>query len=69
MVSTNKEIQNLDYFLVSYQSVTDLIFIGCLGLVDYFLDFWAGLIYLCHYGGFQVTKEDYIRHTNLIDII
>ena len=53
IVSKKEELQSLDYFLVIFQSSIDLIFTGCFGFLDYFLDLWAAFIYFCSYSGFH----------------
>ncbi|XP_075255216.1 uncharacterized protein LOC142347937 [Convolutriloba macropyga] len=53
VVYDTKELQCLDYFLVTLQSVMDLIFTGLFGLIDYLLDLWASFIYYCNFAGFH----------------
>ncbi|XP_075255326.1 uncharacterized protein LOC142348044 [Convolutriloba macropyga] len=53
VVYYNKELQKLDFFLTTLQSATDLLFTGFIGFVDYCLDLWTGIIYLCDYSGFR----------------
>ena len=58
----NKDLQNLDYFLVALQSISDLVFTGILGCIDYFLDVWSVFIYFCSYAGFT-PYDDYTSTT------
>ena len=60
VVYKNKELHSLDYFLVTYQSIVDLIFTGVLGCLDYFLDLWYTLFAFCVYGGFLEIVQEYI---------
>ena len=55
-----KELHELDFFLVTYQSGMDLVFTGVLGIIDYFLDIWFSLFNFCHYAGFFEWKKEYV---------
>ena len=58
IIYNNPKLHSLDYFLVTAQSFSDLIFTGFLGCVDYFMDVWSAFIYFCSYAGF--TPYDYL---------
>ncbi|XP_075264826.1 uncharacterized protein LOC142356978, partial [Convolutriloba macropyga] len=60
VVYSKKELQSLDYFLVTYQSGIDFIFTGFVGLGDYLISIWYSLFTFCLYGGFFEIVDDYI---------
>ena len=62
VVYYNKELQTLDYFLVTLQSITDLLFTGILGSINYFMDIWASLIYLCSFTTFVLKPKHFIPY-------
>ena len=56
VVASDEQLKSLDFFLVTLQSFSDLVFTGILGLIDYLLDLWAAFIYICSYGTFYDDK-------------
>ena len=51
-VRTNKELQTMEYVLITIQCSFDLILTGILGLVHYMLDLIGTVLGFCVYGGF-----------------
>ena len=66
-VFKTKELQNLDYFLTTCQSLIDLVFTGFFGLVFYLFDLYLSLYYTCAIS--RIVEPITSRYFSLIIII
>ena len=56
-VYSQKELHTLDYFLITTQSILDLIFSGVLNSAQYIINTITSLVSFCFFSGFTLPAH------------
>ena len=59
-------LHSWDYFLITMQSVFDLIFSGVLILIRYLMEMWEIVLAFCYSGGFFRDYKHELDHKNVL---
>ena len=61
-----EDLHSWDYFLITMQSVFDLIFSGVLILIRYLMKMWEMVLAFCYSGGFVRDYKHELDHKNVL---